>query len=99
LTAKKAAGAKLGDRTNLSEAQAKNAAANKAGADAFAGNVQPIIRQVEAAGAKGYRAIVAELNARRTVSVVVALPCRTWPIALPSTPARRLHHQSLGLNT
>lgn len=64
LAAKKAAGARLGNRTNLPEASAKGAAANRAAADAFAANVLPIIRQVEAAGAKGYRAIAAALNAR-----------------------------------
>jgi glyoxylase-like metal-dependent hydrolase (beta-lactamase superfamily II) len=31
--------------------------------------------------------------------VVVALPGRTWPVVRPSTHVRRLHHQSLGLNT
>jgi hypothetical protein len=36
----------------------------RAAADAFAANVLPIIRQVEAAGATGYRAIAAALNAR-----------------------------------
>ena len=64
LAAKKAAGAKLGNRTNLAEASAKGATANRAAADAFAANVLPIIRQVEAAGATGYRAIAAALNAR-----------------------------------
>jgi DNA invertase Pin-like site-specific DNA recombinase len=64
LAAKKAAGAKLGNRTNLAEASAKGADANRAAADAFAANVLPIIRQVEAAGATGYRAIAAALNAR-----------------------------------
>jgi hypothetical protein len=40
-------------------------AADGFAADAFAANVLPIIRQVEAAGATGYRAIAAALNARR----------------------------------
>jgi DNA invertase Pin-like site-specific DNA recombinase len=64
LAAKKAAGAKLGNRTNLAEASAKGATANRAATAAFAANVPPIIRQVEAAGATGYRAIAAALNAR-----------------------------------
>jgi DNA invertase Pin-like site-specific DNA recombinase len=64
LAAKKAAGAVLGNRTNLAEAQAKSVAANKAGADAFAANVLPIVRQIEASGVKGSRAIAAALNAR-----------------------------------
>ena len=64
LASKKAAGAILGNRTNLAEASAKGVEANRAAADAFAANVLPIIRQVEAAGAKGSRAIAAALNAR-----------------------------------
>ena len=64
LAAKKAAGARLGNRTNLAEAGAKGATANRAAADAFAANVLPIVRQVEAAGATGHRAIPAALNAR-----------------------------------
>ena len=64
LAAKKAQGAKLGNPTNLGEAQAKGAAANRAAADAFAANVLPIIRQIEAAGATTHRAIAEALNAR-----------------------------------
>src|SRR3954449_10486914 len=37
--------------------------------------------------------------ARRTAAVVRALPCRTWPIAHPSIPTRRVHHQSPGPNS
>ena len=32
--------------------------------------------------------------ARRIASVVVALPCRIWPIVHPSTRSRIMHHQS-----
>jgi len=64
LVAKKAAGAKLGTSTNLAEANAKGASANRAAADAFAANELPIIRRVEAAAATGNRAIAAALNAR-----------------------------------
>ncbi len=64
LAAKKAQGAKLGNRTNLPEAQAKSAAANKAGADAFAANVLPVVRQLQAAGVVTTRAIAEALNAR-----------------------------------
>jgi DNA invertase Pin-like site-specific DNA recombinase len=64
LAQKKAQGAKLGNRTNLGEAQVKGAAANRAAADAFAANVLPIVRQIEAAGATTHRAIAAALNAR-----------------------------------
>jgi DNA invertase Pin-like site-specific DNA recombinase len=64
LAAKKAQGAKLGNRTNLPEAQAKSAKANKAAADTFAANVLPIVRQIQAAGATTGRAIAEALNAR-----------------------------------
>jgi hypothetical protein len=46
LAAKKAQGSFLGNRTNLPAAQALGAAANAAGADAFAANVLPVIRQI-----------------------------------------------------
>ena len=32
-------------------------------------------------------------------SVVVALPCKTWPIVHPSIQRKILHHQMSGLNT
>jgi DNA invertase Pin-like site-specific DNA recombinase len=64
LAQKKAQGAILGNRTNLPEAQAKGAAANRDGADAFAANVLPIVRQLQAAGATGFRAIARALNDR-----------------------------------
>ncbi len=64
LAQKKAQGAALGNRINLPDAQAKGASANRAAADAFAANVLPIVRQIEAAGATTPRAIAAALNAR-----------------------------------
>ena len=64
LAQKKAQGAVLGNRTNLPEAQAKGAAANRDGADAFAANVLPIVWQLQAAGATGFRAIARALNDR-----------------------------------
>ena len=64
LAAKKAKGAVLGNRTNLGEAQAKGAAANRAGADSFAANVLPVVRQIQASGATTLKAIAAALNAR-----------------------------------
>lgn len=64
LAAKKAQGAILGNRTNLAEAQAKGIETNRAAADAFAANVLPIVRQIQAAGATTGRAIAAALNAR-----------------------------------
>jgi DNA invertase Pin-like site-specific DNA recombinase len=64
LAAKKAQGAMLGNRTNLDEAQTKGAAANRAGADTFAANVLPLVRQIQASGATTLRAIAEALNAR-----------------------------------
>src|SRR5579864_9201930 len=64
LAQKKAQGAVLGNKTNLPEAQAKGVAANKQTADAFAANVLPVIRQIEASGVTGHRGIAAALNAR-----------------------------------
>jgi DNA invertase Pin-like site-specific DNA recombinase len=64
LAQKKAQGARLGNRTNLPEAQAKGAAAVQAAADAFAANVLPVVRHIQASGAKTPRAIADALNAR-----------------------------------
>jgi DNA invertase Pin-like site-specific DNA recombinase len=64
LARKKAQGALLGNRTNLPEAQAMGQAANREAADTFAANVLPIVRQIEAAGAKTHRAIATALNDR-----------------------------------
>ena len=64
LAQKKAHGAVLGNRTNLPEAQAKGVAVNRKTADAFAANVLPIVRQIQAAGATTFRALAAALNDR-----------------------------------
>jgi DNA invertase Pin-like site-specific DNA recombinase len=64
LAQKKAQGAKLGNRTNLREAQAKGAATNRNSAETFAANVIPIVRQIQATGATTYRAIAQALNDR-----------------------------------
>ncbi len=64
LAQKKAQGVVLGNRTNLADASAKGVDANRVAADAFAANVLPIVRQIEASGVKGHRAIAAALNAR-----------------------------------
>lgn len=58
----------LGNRTNLAEASAKGAEANRAGAQAFAANVRPIIESIRKAGITSNRGIAAELNARRVES-------------------------------
>ena len=64
LAQKKARGALLGNRTNLPDAQAKGIAANREAADAFAANVLPIVRQIQASGVITFRAIAAALNNR-----------------------------------
>jgi len=64
LARKKAHGAILGNRTNLPDAQAKGVAANREAADAFAANVLPIVRQIQASGATTFRAIAEALNNR-----------------------------------
>lgn len=64
LAIRKAQGVKLGNRTNLAEAQAKGGEVAKAAADAFAANVLPIIEQVQATGATSYNAIAKVLNER-----------------------------------
>src|SRR3954469_24895883 len=64
LAAKKAQGAKLGNRTNLADAQAKGQVTLKAGADQFAANALPVIAQIRKAGAISLQAISDALNAR-----------------------------------
>lgn len=64
LAVKKAQGVKLGNRTNLGDAQALGSASNRAGAERFAGNVLPIVDQIAATGATTFRAIASALNAR-----------------------------------
>lgn len=64
LAAKKAQGARLGNRTNLDEARGSAIASTKATADKFAVNVMPIIDQIRAAGATSLRATAQALNAR-----------------------------------
>ena len=64
LAAKKAQGTRLGNRTNLDAAGALGVASIKAGADAFAADVLPTIRALQAAGGT-LRSIAAEMNTRR----------------------------------
>jgi DNA invertase Pin-like site-specific DNA recombinase len=65
LAAKRAQGVKLGNPVNLAAAGAKGAKTQRADADAFAANVLPLVRQLQAAGTKTPRAIAAALNERR----------------------------------
>lgn len=64
LQAKRAAGVKLGNQTNLGEAQKLGAAANAQAAEAFATNVIPIVQAIRAAGVTSLRGIADALNAR-----------------------------------
>src|SRR3954467_13962871 len=64
LAAKKAAGARLGNPSNLSEASILGAVANAAQADRHAANVTPVVREIQAAGGKTLREIADALNAR-----------------------------------
>jgi len=65
LAQRKAQGVTLGNRTNLPEASAKGASANREAAEAFAANVLPVVRQIEASGITTHRGIAEALNARR----------------------------------
>lgn len=64
LQAKKAAGAKLGNRTNLAEAQGKGLKERLRRADQYAANVLPIIREIQSTGAITYQAVANALNRR-----------------------------------
>jgi DNA invertase Pin-like site-specific DNA recombinase len=64
LAVKKAQGVKLGNPVNLIEAGAKGADMQRANADAYAANVLPVIRQIQASGASTLRAVADALNAR-----------------------------------
>jgi len=64
LARKKAQGALLGNRTNLPEASAKGRQLQREAADAFAANLLPLVREIQAAGHTTLRAIAAELTRR-----------------------------------
>lgn len=65
LAAKKAAGAKLGNRTNLAEASRAGGDTMRKDANTFASNALPVIASIRANGATSLRAIAKELNARQ----------------------------------
>jgi len=77
LAIRKAQGVKLGNRTNLAEAQAKGTETIKREADTFAANVLPIIERVKATGTTSYNAIAKALNDRG----VKTAKGRTWAAA------------------
>ena len=69
LGARKARGLKLGNRTNLREAQQKGLAERIRRADRFAGNVFPIVREIKTAGVTTLKGIADALNARGVATV------------------------------
>jgi DNA invertase Pin-like site-specific DNA recombinase len=64
LAARKRQGARLGNRTNLAEAQRLGAARTAEAARRFAANAAPVLREVQASGVLSLRGIAAVLNAR-----------------------------------
>ena len=64
LAAKKTQGVRLGNPTNLADAAAKGAVANREAVDRFAANVLPIVRQSHGAGVTGLQYLAAALNER-----------------------------------
>jgi DNA invertase Pin-like site-specific DNA recombinase len=64
LAAAKARGVRLGNRTNLGEAQRRAVEARKAKADQGAANILPVIEEVRRQGAGSLRQIADALNAR-----------------------------------
>jgi DNA invertase Pin-like site-specific DNA recombinase len=64
LARKKAQGALLGNRTDLAEASARGQAAQRDAANAYARNVLPVVREIQANGHTTLRAIAAELTRR-----------------------------------
>ena len=64
LAVRKAQGARLGNRTNLAEAQRLGAARTAGAARRFAENAAPVIREIRNSGVASLRGIAAVLNAR-----------------------------------
>jgi DNA invertase Pin-like site-specific DNA recombinase len=64
LARKKAQGTQLGNRTNLADAQKMGQVANRQAADAFATNILPVVRQIQATGITALRGIGQALNDR-----------------------------------
>jgi DNA invertase Pin-like site-specific DNA recombinase len=64
LARKKAAGFKLGNRTNLAEAARKGMETRIANAAAFRASLMPVIAEIKAAGVTSYSGVARALNAR-----------------------------------
>ncbi|RYB01435.1 HNH endonuclease [Lichenibacterium ramalinae] len=65
---RKARGEKVGRPENFVEGRARGVATNKATADAFASNVLPIVREIQASGKTTLQAIANALNARKVAT-------------------------------
>jgi len=87
LQAKKAAGAQLGNRTNLADAGRAGAAVQARAADAFARNVAPVIQDLQASGVTSLRSLAEALN-HRDIKTARGAP---WSAM---TVARVLHRTS-----
>jgi DNA invertase Pin-like site-specific DNA recombinase len=85
LAVRKAQGARLGNRTNLAEAQALGAARTAGAARRFAENAAPVVREIRNSGVASLRGIAAVLNARgvRTARGGRRL---TWRVLRPVCP-------------
>lgn len=68
LRAKRAQGVRLGNPKNLGEAQRLGNEAQARYADSFAGNVMPIIQQIQSSGVTSYQAVADALNRRGIAS-------------------------------
>lgn len=90
LAHKKIQGKKLGNPTNLPDAAAKGAAANRVAANAFADNVLPIVRQMEATGVRSLRALAEALNVR---GIRTSRGGQWHPTTVRNLIARQEHHQ------
>jgi DNA invertase Pin-like site-specific DNA recombinase len=86
LAAAKARGVRLGNRTNLAEAQRIGAAANRAEADRHAATVRPVIASIQARGASTLREIATELTRMR---VPTARGAPAWSAAAVRNVLRR----------
>jgi DNA invertase Pin-like site-specific DNA recombinase len=90
LQAKKAAGATLGNRTNLADAARLGALANRTEADAFAHNILPIIASIRAQGASTLREVADKLNEHR---IPTARSCKWNAMQVKRLESRFVCHE------
>ena len=95
LAVRKGQGAKLGNRTNLLNAQATGSARTAAAALRFAENTVPVIQQVRASGVTSLRGIARVLNARG----VRTARGGAWAATQVSTVLRRVAPDGLDQQT